>query len=62
VNENQAHGIGKTIKGAIKEATSKATDNKLGEVEGKVEKDIGKAQTKLGDKQQGREKESRPQK
>lgn len=60
MNENQAHGLGKTIKGAIKETTSKATDNKLGEVEGKVEKDIGKAQTKLGDKQQERQEKSRP--
>ena len=55
MNDNQASGIGKTVKGTVKEAVSKVTDNKLGEAEGKVEKNIGKVQTKLGDKQAERD-------
>jgi uncharacterized protein YjbJ (UPF0337 family) len=51
MNDNQTEGIGKTIKGGVKEAASKLTGNKLGEVEGKAEKNVGKVQTKLGDKQ-----------
>lgn len=51
MNENQSSGLGKQIKGSVKEGTSKITGNKSGEVEGKIEKNIGKAQTKLGDKQ-----------
>ena len=61
MNDNQASGLGKTIKGSVKEATSKITGNKLGEAEGKIEKNVGKAQTKLGDKQeQHREKTPPP--
>ena len=52
MNDNQTSGIGKTIKGGLKEATGKVTGNKLREMEGKVEKNIGKMQTKLGDKQE----------
>jgi uncharacterized protein YjbJ (UPF0337 family) len=52
MNDNQTGGIGKQIKGTAKEATGKLTGNKAGEAEGKVEKNIGKAQKKLGDVQQ----------
>jgi uncharacterized protein YjbJ (UPF0337 family) len=52
MNDNQTEGIGKTIKGGLKEATSKITGNKLGEMEGKVQKNVGKLQTKLGNKQE----------
>jgi uncharacterized protein YjbJ (UPF0337 family) len=52
MNDNQTNGIAKTIKGGVKEAASKVTGNKLGEVEGKVEKGVGQAQTKLGNKQE----------
>jgi uncharacterized protein YjbJ (UPF0337 family) len=51
VNRNRAKGLGKQVKGAAKEATSKVTGNKLGQAEGKMEKGVGKAQTKLGNKQ-----------
>jgi uncharacterized protein YjbJ (UPF0337 family) len=62
MNDNQTEGIGKTIKGGVKEAASKLTGNKLGEMEGKVEKNIGKVQTKLGNKQEEhRAKEDLPE-
>jgi uncharacterized protein YjbJ (UPF0337 family) len=62
VNDNQASGIGKAVKGAIKEVTSKVTGNKLGEAEGKIEKNVGKAQTKLGNKQEQRRQKAASQK
>jgi len=52
MNRNQVDGIGKQIKGAIKEGAAKLTGNKTGQVEGKVEKGIGKAQSKVGDAQE----------
>lgn len=51
MNDNQSSGIGKQVKGTIKEGTSKITGNKSGEVEGKIEKNVGKVQSKLGDRQ-----------
>ncbi|MBV8741317.1 MAG: CsbD family protein [Sinobacteraceae bacterium] len=60
MNQNQTDGMGKTVKGAVKEGTSKLTGNKLGEAEGKLEKNIGKAQTKLGDKQSEKEDSNPP--
>jgi len=52
VNENQTSGVGKQVKGAVKEVTSKVTGNTLGEVEGNLEKNLGKAQTKIGNEQE----------
>jgi uncharacterized protein YjbJ (UPF0337 family) len=57
MNRNQTEGVGKQVKGAIKEGAAKLTGNKTGQVEGKVEKGIGKAQTKVGDAQHRAERE-----
>ncbi|HEY4214826.1 MAG TPA: CsbD family protein [Steroidobacteraceae bacterium] len=59
MNDNQVSGTGKQVKGAIKEGTSKLTGNKLGQVEGKIEKEVGKAQKDLGNEQERDRKESR---
>ena len=59
MNENQVGGISKEVKGAVKEGTSKLTGNKLGEAEGKVEKEVGKAQKGFGDAQERDRKESK---
>jgi len=59
MNNNQVDGVAKQVKGAVKEGASKVTGNTLGEVEGKVEKGIGKAQKSLGDAQEKDRKESR---
>jgi len=58
MNDNQSGGVAKEVKGAIKEGVSKITGNTLGEVEGKIEKEVGKAQKKLGDAQEQDRKES----
>ena len=59
MNDNQIGGVSKQVKGAIKEGASKVTGNTLGQVEGKIEKEVGKAQKDLGDAQQRDRKESR---
>ncbi len=59
MNDNQVGGISKQVKGAVKEGTGKLTGNKLGEAEGKVEKEVGKAQKDLGDAQERDRKESK---
>lgn len=48
MNKDQTDGIGKQVKGGFKEAVSKVTGNKAGEMEGKIEKAVGKVQTKVG--------------
>ena len=61
MNENQVRGTGKEIKGAVKEGVSKVTGNTMGQVEGKIEKEVGRAQKNLGDAQeQDRKDSSRP--
>lgn len=59
MNDNQVGGVSKQVKGAIKEGASKVTGNTLGQVEGKIEKEVGKAQKDLGDAQQRDREESR---
>lgn len=59
MNENQVRGTGKEVKGAVKEGVSKVTGNTLGQVEGKVEKEVGRAQKNLGDAQAQDRKDSR---
>jgi uncharacterized protein YjbJ (UPF0337 family) len=59
MNENQTHGVTKEVKGAVTEGVSKVTGNTLGQVEGKIEKEVGKAQKDLGDAQERDRKESR---
>lgn len=51
MNRNQSAGIKKVVKGGVKEATSTLTDNKAGQLEGKVEKTMGKVQTRVGNEQ-----------
>jgi uncharacterized protein YjbJ (UPF0337 family) len=52
MNDNQVGGVTKQVKGAIKEGASKVTGNTMGQVEGKVEKEVGKAQKGVGDAQE----------
>jgi uncharacterized protein YjbJ (UPF0337 family) len=52
MNKNQTDGIGKQIKGAVKEGVSKVTGNTGGEIEGKIEKNVGKAQSSVGKAQE----------
>lgn len=59
MNDNQVGGVSKQVKGAIKEGASKLTGNTLGQVEGKIEKEVGKAQKDLGDAQERDRKEER---
>ncbi len=59
MNDNQVGGVSKQVKGAIKEGASKITGNTLGQVEGKIEKEVGKAQKDLGDAQERDRKEER---
>lgn len=48
MNKDQKDGAGNQVKGGFKEAVSKVTGNKAGEVEGKIQKAVGKVQTKVG--------------
>ena len=59
MNENQVDGVAKKVKGAIKEGTSKVTGNTLGQVEGKIEKEVGKVQKDVGDAAQERDRKDR---
>jgi uncharacterized protein YjbJ (UPF0337 family) len=59
MNENQTGGVAKEVKGAVKEGVSKVTGNTLGQVEGKIEKEVGKAQKDVGDQQERDRKDSR---
>ena len=52
MNKQQTSGMSKQVKGNIKEVASTITGNTAGKIEGKVEKNIGKAQMKLGDSQE----------
>ena len=58
MNRNQVDGVTKQVKGAVKEGASKLTGNTLGQVEGKIEKGVGKAQKDVGDAQERDRKES----
>ena len=49
VNKDQVGGLVKQAKGAVKEATGKATGNKHTEYEGKADKIAGKVQKGFGD-------------
>lgn len=58
MNENQVGGVSKQVKGAVKEGISKVTGNTLGQVEGKIEKEVGKVQKDMGDAQERDRKDS----
>lgn len=49
MDKDQVKGTGKEIKGGIKETIGKATGNRDTELEGKVEKNVGTAQRKVGE-------------
>jgi uncharacterized protein YjbJ (UPF0337 family) len=49
INKDQVQGRIDQLKGKIKEATGKAVGNPALEVEGYVEKNLGKVQAKVGD-------------
>lgn len=49
MDNNRIEGAKHEIKGAVREGISKLTGNKAGELAGKVEKNAGKAQRKLGE-------------
>lgn len=49
MEKNQVKGRANEAKGKVKEVTGKAVGNERMEYEGKVEKNTGKAQSKVGD-------------
>lgn len=57
MNRNQTEGVGKQIKGSIKEGAAKVTGNTSGELEGKLEKTAGKVQSEIGKQQEEHRKE-----
>jgi uncharacterized protein YjbJ (UPF0337 family) len=52
VNKDQIKGRAKEAKGKIKEVTGDLVGNRKLETEGKIEKNLGKAQAKVGDVKQ----------
>jgi uncharacterized protein YjbJ (UPF0337 family) len=48
MRSNRTEGSKNQVKGTIKESVSKVTGNKSGEVEGKLQKNIGKTQKDIG--------------
>lgn len=59
MNKHQTSGIGKQVKGSIKEAASTVTGNTSGKVKGKIEKAVGKAETALGNEQERQKRDQR---
>ena len=49
VNKDQVNGRVKETKGAVKEITGKVLDDKGMEIEGNIQKNLGKAQAGYGD-------------
>lgn len=49
MNKDQTDGLGKQIKGAVKDAVGGLTGNEKLQAEGKLDKAEGKAQKKAGD-------------
>lgn len=48
MRSNQTEGAKNQVKGSMKEQVSKVTGNKAGELEGKLQKNIGKTQSDIG--------------
>jgi len=48
-NNNRGKGAAHEVKGAVKEAVGKATDNQSQRIEGNVEKNAGKVQKAFGE-------------
>ena len=55
MNNNQDAGLGKQIKGTVKDIAGKVTGDKTLQGEGKIEKNVGKVQSKVGDVQERHE-------
>jgi uncharacterized protein YjbJ (UPF0337 family) len=55
MNKHQDEGLGKQIKGTVKDIAGKVTGDKVLQGEGKIEKTVGKAQKKVGDMQEQHE-------
>ncbi|MFI4888902.1 MAG: CsbD family protein [Steroidobacterales bacterium] len=49
INKDQVKGRVEEVKGTIKEATGKIVGNPTLEAKGNIEKNLGKAQAKIGD-------------
>ncbi|MET3924966.1 CsbD family protein [Devosia sp. 2618] len=49
MNKDQVDGVGKQVKGAVKDAVGGLTGNNKMQAEGKVDKATGKVQQKVGD-------------
>ena len=49
VNKDQVKGVGKQIKGSVKETAGRVTGNRRVEAEGAAEKTVGKVQKGFGD-------------
>ena len=52
VNKDQIKGRAKEVKGKIKEVTGDLVGNEKLETEGNIEKNLGKAQARIGDVKQ----------
>ena len=53
MNKDRIYGAGKEIKGAVKDATGKATGNTRLQADGKAEKLVGKLQNQIGKAEDG---------
>ena len=60
MNSNQDKGVGKQIKGTVKDLAGKMTGDKFLENEGKVERTAGRVQEKVGNAQGDRNQPKRP--
>lgn len=60
MNRNQDKGVGKQIKGTVKDLAGKMTGDKFLENEGKVERTAGRVQEKVGNAQDGNRNQARP--
>jgi uncharacterized protein YjbJ (UPF0337 family) len=49
MHKDEAKGVGKQVKGAVKDAVGGLTGNERLQAEGKADKAVGKAQQKVGE-------------
>jgi len=56
MNKHQDEGLGKQIKGTVKDIAGKVTGDKVLQGEGRVEKAVGKVQQKIGNARQRHER------
>jgi len=53
INKDQVKGRVEEVKGTIKEVTGKLVDDKALETKGNIQKNLGKAEAKLGELKEG---------